>query len=189
MFYTRKTSKKLSEYWDKLLSKRLPPFATFAKIHGELKEHFTFAGWAFKRIIIPLIVFYFVMGFVLDTRIFASLFISLLIFIYSSFLPDVGYIVKKTKDRRKEWKWNEKYALLFFAPVFLYYVIAGRAKPLFSSEDRPYHKFGIAFVYGAFLFVVGMLFWDELLKAVMLSIFGFLGFAIHLLVDKNFKIN
>ncbi|MBI4177615.1 MAG: hypothetical protein HY516_04605 [Candidatus Aenigmarchaeota archaeon] len=134
-------------------------------------------------------VFYLVIGTALDTRVFASLFISLFVFLYSGFLPDIGYLVKKTNNRRKGWTLREKYALLFFAPVFLYYVIAGRARPLFSTEERPYHNFKTAFVYGAFLFAVGMFFWDELLKAIMLSVFGFLGFSVHLLVDRNFKIN
>lgn len=185
----KRTRRRLSEYWDRLLLSRIPPFATFKKVEGEIKEHFGFARWAFKRIILPLAVFYLLASLFLQVRIFAPLFISLLIFLYSNFLPDVGYLVKKTNDKRKEWKWQEKYTLLFFAPVVIYYVIAGRAKPLYSTTDRPLHNFKAAFIYGAFLFVAGMLLWDELLKATMLAIFGFLGFSIHLVVDKNFKIN
>ncbi|MBI4167746.1 MAG: hypothetical protein HY515_02200 [Candidatus Aenigmarchaeota archaeon] len=185
----RKTRKKLSEYWDNLISSKLPSFATFKKIEDEIKEHFGFASWAFKRIILPIAVFYLLASFIFQVRIFAPLFISLLIFLYSNFLPDVGYLVKKTNDKRKDWKWQEKYTLLFFAPIVIYYVIAGRAKPLYSIHDRPFHNFKSAAVYGVFLFVIGMLLWDELLKASMLAIFGFLGFSVHLLVDKNFKIN
>ncbi len=184
-----KTRRKLTEYWDNLISSRIPHFATFQTIEGEIKEHFSFAAWAFKRIVLPIAVFYLLASFVLQVRIFAPLLISLLIFLYSNFLPDVGYLAKKTNNKPKEWKWQEKYTLLFFAPVVIYYVIAGRAKPLYSTQDRPFHNFRTAIIYGVFLFVAGMFLWNDLLKATMLAIFGFLGFSTHLLVDKNFKIN
>ncbi|MBI2084891.1 MAG: hypothetical protein HYT71_00015 [Candidatus Aenigmarchaeota archaeon] len=185
----KKTRKKITEYWDNLISSRLPPFATFKKIEDELKEHFSFAAWAFKRLIIPLIIFYLLVGILLETRILAPLLISLLIFLYSNFLPDIGYIVKKTRRKSNEWKWHEKYSLLFFAPIFLYYAIAGRAQPLYSTESRPFHNFKSAIAYGFFLLFVGLILWEELSKALILTSFGLLGFVIHLLVDKNFKIN
>ncbi|MBI3412905.1 MAG: hypothetical protein HY051_02380 [Candidatus Aenigmarchaeota archaeon] len=130
-----------------------------------------------------------IISFATQTRIFAPLFISLLIFLYSNFLPDVGYLVKKTNDKRKEWKWQEKYTLLFFAPVVIYYVIAGRAKPLYSAEGMPFHNLKSALIYSLFLLVIGSLFWEERLKTTILMTFGFLGFVCHLFVDRNFKIN
>ncbi|MFH0890098.1 MAG: hypothetical protein V1836_03065 [Candidatus Aenigmatarchaeota archaeon] len=184
-----KTRKKLAEYWDGLISKRIPPFATFGKIEDEIKEHLGFLNWTAKRIVLPLAVFYLLMSFVLQTRILGSLFLSLLVFLYSNFLPDVGYLVKKTKKKRDDWGWQEKYSLLFFAPVVLYYVIAGRAKPLYSVEDKPFHNAKTVLVYGLFLLALGYVLWGELIKAAMLATFGMLGFCVHLLVDRKFRIS
>ena len=75
----KKTRKKLTEYWDNLVSRRLPPFATFKKIEGEVKEHLGFAGWALKRIVLPIAVFFLLASVILQVRIFAPLFIYLLI--------------------------------------------------------------------------------------------------------------
>lgn len=182
-----KTREKLTKYWDGLISKRIPPFATFGKIEDEIREHLDFLGWTAKRIVLPLAVFYLLMSFVLQTKILGSLFLSLLVFLYSNFLPDVGYLVKKTNKKKSEWGWKEKYSLLFFAPVVLYYVIAGRAKPLYSAENKPFHNAKTALIYGSFLLVLGYVFWGELIKAAMLATFGMLGFCVHLLVDKKFR--
>ena len=43
-------------------------------------------------------------------------------------------------------------------------------------------------LYGAFLLVLGLLLWTNTLKAAMLAVFGTLGFAFHLAVDKELRI-
>jgi hypothetical protein len=183
----KKTKQRLSDYWDKILLKRIPPYAKFKKVESEIKEHFNFVGWMFKRIIIPSIVFYVVIGLVLNINVFGSLFISLLVFLYSNFLPDLDFLIKNTKNKSKDSLWYEKYSLLFFAPVIMYYIIAGRAKPLYSIENRPFHNFKTVIVYGIFLFIVGSIFWDDTIKRLMLPIFGMLGFIFHLMVDRKFN--
>ena len=181
----KKTRQKLSEYWDNIIAKIIPPHNKFSKAEDELKEHFDFVTWIFKMLILPLIIFYVVMGVISNMNVFGSLFLSLLVFIYSNFLPDTDFLIKKTNIGRQESLWYEKYFLLFFAPIIAYYTIAGRARPLYSLENRCFHNFKTIFIYGAFLFVVGTIFWPETLKRVMLPVFGMAGFALHLAVDRG----
>jgi len=183
----KRANRRLSRYWDGIILKAIPPYAKFKKMEGEIKEHFNFVGWMFKRIVVPLIVFYVVIGIILNINIFGPLFVMLLIFLYSNFLPDTDFLFKKTRDKNKESLWYEKYSLLFFAPVIIYYIIAGRARPLYSAEERCFHNFNTVIIYGIFLFIVGSIFWAETVKRLMLPLFGMLGFIFHLMVDKKLK--
>jgi hypothetical protein len=182
-----KTKQRLSKYWDRIMLKRIPPYGRFKKIEGEINEHFNFIKWMFKRVLVPLMVFYVTIGLILNMNVFGSLFLSFLVFVYSNFLPDIDFLIKKTKDKNKDSLWYEKYLLLFFAPVIMYYIIGGRAKPLYSIEDRSFHNLKTVIAYGIFLFVIGSIFWTDALKRLMLPIFGMLGFVFHLMVDKEFN--
>lgn len=177
-----RTQKKFSKYWDKLIHDHLPPHAKLEKFQEELKEHFSFTLWMVKRFIAPLAVFYIIAGVLLHKNVFGSLFISLLIFIYSNIIPDIDMLIKKT-GKEQESPWYEKYFLLFFAPLIVYYILDGKAHPIYASEYRPFHNLKTVLVYAAFLFVMGNIFWSESLKIFMLPVFGALGFLFHLMVD------
>lgn len=181
-----KTKRRLSRYWNRIILKAIPSHARFTHMEEELKEHFNFLKWMFKRIVLPLILFYVIMSLVFNMNAFGSLFLSLLIFIYSNFLPDADFLIKKTLQKNRVSLWYEKYFLLFFAPVVIYYVIGGRAKPIYSSENRCFHNFKTLVIYGFFLLIVGSIFWPETLKRVMLPLFGMTGFIFHLLVDGTY---
>ena len=183
----KKTKRKLSEYWDKILLEKIPSYAKFDLIEDEVKTHFSFVKWMFKRIVMPLIVFYVVLGLIFNMNVFGSLLVTLIIFIYSNFIPDIDFLITRTKNKNKESLWYERYFLLFFAPLIVYYILEGRAKPLYSKERKCFHNFKTVVVYGIFLFIVGSILWDDALKIVMLPVFGMLGFIFHLLVDKKFK--
>ena len=185
----KRTRQRLSRYWDRVVLKTIPPYAKFRKMESEIKEHFSFVGWMSKRILFPLIIFYVVISLVLNINIFGPLFVMLVVFLYSNFLPDTDFLIKKTRSRDKESLWYERYSLLFFAPIIIYYVIAGRARPLYSNKERCFHNLKTVLIYGGFLFIVGSVFWVENIKIVMLSIFGMLGFAFHLMVDKKLKVD
>src|SRR3989338_2521953 len=142
--FMEKTQKRFSKYWDELILKRLPPYAKFKKFTDELKEHFSFTSWTFKRIVLPMVLLYVIAGLVLQKNLFGSLFVSLLIFIYSNVIPDLDILIKKPEKGEDESLWYEKYSLLLFAPIIVYYVINGRARPLYSNESRPFHNFKTA---------------------------------------------
>ncbi len=178
-----RTQKKFSKYWDKLIHDHLPPHAKLAKFQEELKEHFSFTLWMFKRFIAPLVVFYIITGFFIQKNVFGSLFISMLIFIYSNVIPDIDMLIKRPVANEQGSPWYEKYFLLFFAPLIVYYILDGKAHPIFDKVYRPFHNLKTVLVYAAFLFIVGNIFWSEPLKILMLPVFGSLGFLFHLMVD------
>jgi len=179
----KKTKKRLGEYWDGMILKRIPPNANFKKVEEEVKGHFGFIGIIIKRTILPLILLYIVLGLIFNINIFSSLFISMIIFIYSNFLPDVDFLIKRTERPVKESLWYEKYFLLFFAPIAVYYIINGRARPVYSLQDRCFHNIKTAVIYTIFLIVLGYVFWDQNLKIIMFAIFGTSGYLFHLIVD------
>ncbi len=182
-----KTRSKLSEYWDNLIAERIPSYIHLNKVEEEIKEHFTFLKWTFKRILLPIITFYVIVGIFLRTNVLGSLIIALLIFLYSNFLPDIDFLMKETKEKEMVSKWYEKYALLFFTPIVVYYILDGRKKPIYTDKGKSFHNFKTALVYGIFLFIVGAILWQESIKMFILPIFGVLGFSFHLMVDGRIK--
>ncbi|MCU0642015.1 MAG: hypothetical protein MUF61_00330 [archaeon] len=184
----KKTRGKIARYWDNLIASSIPRPHKYHHVESEVLEHFDFVKWAFKRIVIPLICFYVLMSLVFDINIFGSLFVSLLLFIYSNFLPDTDFLIKKTNSKNKESLWYDRYLLLFFAPVLVYYIIAGRARPLYAYDDRCFHNLITMLIYGIFLFVIATIFWPETLNRVMFPLFGMLGFLLHLIVDGRIKL-
>ena len=178
-----KTRNKLVEYWDDLISTKIPSYVSMHKLEEEIKEHFVFLKWAFKRIIIPLAIAYIIAGLFLKINILGSLVLAMLVFLYSNSLPDVDFLMKTTRNKVLESKWYEKYALLFFAPLVIYYILDGRKKPIYISKDKYFHSFKIIPIYGFFLFILGMILWQQPLKMIILPLFGMLGFSFHLIVD------
>jgi len=184
-----KTRKRLEEYWDEIISKKIPSYATFKKMNEEIIEHLDFIRWVFKRITLPMVVFYVAVGLILGMDIFGSIFLSTLLFFYSNLLPDVDALFQKTEDKMLDSLWYEKYSLLFFAPMMIYYIISGRARPLYSTEEKTFHNNKTIVIYGTFLFIIGSIFWMDTVKRVMFPLFGMLGFTTHLLIDRKFYIN
>jgi hypothetical protein len=184
-----KTKGKLTKYWDGLLSDSLPSFANLDKVEEEVKEHYLFVRLMWMRFIIPLVSFYVVMGLIFRINILGALFISFLVFIYSNMLPDADILIKKTPEGQRESLWYEIFFLLCFAPIVVYYVLHGRAKPLFSNTPKPFHSLKAAFIWALFLFLIGNLFWPGvLIKSLMLPLFGLIGFLFHLFVDDVVKL-
>ena len=164
--------------------KRIPPHAQFHKVEDELREHYNLIIWAWKSFLLPLIILYFVLGIIFHNHILGSLFLSLLVFFYSNFIPDADILVSRPQKNEKESMWYELYFLLCFAPIFLYYVMKGRANPLYSIKPRPFHHLVVIFVWGFFLLIISSLFWpDDMLNKMMFPIFGMAGFSFHLMVD------
>ena len=183
-----KTRNKISEYWDELIGKKIPSYADFKKMEEEIKEHFSFLKWTFKRIVLPLAIFYVIAGiFFFKINVLGSLVIALIIFLYSNFLPDIDFLMKETKDKKLASKWYEKYTLLFFAPIVMYYILDGRKKPIYTLKGKCFHNFRTLLIYGVFLFIVGVILWQESIKMVILPLFGMFGFSSHLMVDGRIK--
>ncbi len=178
------TKERLKEYWDAVVLKKIPPHAQFHKVEDEIREHYSLLAWLWKSFLLPLIALYFILGIVFHNHILGSLFLSLLVFFYSNFLPDADILVNRPQDNERESLWYELYFLLFLTPIFLFYVMKGRANPLYTIKPRPFHNFSSVIAWGIFLLIISSLFWpDDTLKKLMLPLFGMAGFSFHLMVD------
>lgn len=178
----KRTNTILMKKWDDVFYCLIK--ATFDKFGSEVSEHAAFMKWVAKRILMPLAVFYVLTGILFfEIYVVGSVFLGALFFIYSNFLPDLDSLMTPTKDKKKLSKWPEKYMLLFFAPVLVYYAVSGQAKQIYTAKGKEFHSVKALITYMAFLFVVGQIFWRNPLQHTILPIFGGLGYLTHLAVD------
>ncbi len=181
----KKTRKQTKRIWDELLSKYVGH--TFEKFSREFFEHSSALRWVAMRILLPFAIFYIVVGLLLNESVFDSLFIGLLVFVYSNFLPDLDSLIKITFTDKSS-PWHLKYSLLFFAPIYVYYAVSGTANPIYSRKPKCFHSLKVALIFSLFVALVGVIFWRNPLERTVLPIFAFLGFATHLIVDGYIRI-
>jgi hypothetical protein len=164
---------------------------TYRKIREETTQHVSFLSSTLKKVVLPLSVCYLFAGFFLGNNVIDSLFLSLLIFVYSSFLPDLlsPFRIRKKKEKNKDVPWFKKYALLFLAPLFIFSLL-GNSAPIFKTTEH-FHNLKSLGAYGIFLFLLGLVFygnmplsWGRILEVFSLAIFGSIGYITHLKVDK-----
>jgi len=165
----------------------LPDFANADKVIEEFSEHFAFVKWSLKRIVLPLAVFYIVAGFFFQEHVLGALVTALLVFFYSNFLPDLDAFFRQGQGGKKA-NWLEKRIALFFAPLAIYYILSEKKRPLELESQKPFHNRRALIEYSIFLFAFGLLIYFSALKAFFFALFGFLGFLIHLIVDKRIRI-
>ncbi len=181
----KKTRKSFRKIWDARLARLVN--ATFEKFEEELDEHGVLMAWAVKHILLPVSVFYAIAGLFFRNNIFDSLFLGLMVFIYSNFVPDLDSLMVVAKGKHKKFWSLEKFGLLFLGPLFVYYAISGEAKPIYAKKPKEFHTVRYLLLYCAFLLAVGLVFYSNLLEQLSLPFFGFLGYAIHLAVDNRSK--
>jgi len=158
----------------------------------ETSEHFHLLTEVLKWIIFPLSLFYvFLAFFVLGVNPIDSMLGGLLIFIYSNFLPDLPAIFskQKTMEHSSTLPWYKKYALLVFAPLFVWLTFSNI--PLTWKTTESFHNFKSLSIYTIFLFLCGLLVLGglpisvgDIIESLFLSLCGLLGYLTHLKVDK-----
>lgn len=165
----------------------LPKLTNSEKIIGEVVEHFNFIKWSMKRIVLPLIIFYFIAGLFFGEHVISAAFTALVVFFYATFLPDLDAFFPGVRGKNRTANSLEKRLALFFTPIVIYYMLSRKAKPLSLGHDKAFHNKRSLAEFSAFLFVFGLVLYFSVLKAFFLALFGFLGFLTHLLVDKQLK--
>ena len=164
---------------------------TYRKIREETTQHVSFLSSTLKKVVLPLSVCYLFVGFFLGNNVIDSLFLSLLIFVYSHFLPDLlsPFRIRNEKEKKKDAGLSKKYALLFFAPLFIF-MLLGNGTPIFKTTEQ-FHNLKSLGMYSIFLFLLGLVFygnlpltWGRILEVFSLAIFGSVGYITHLKVDK-----
>lgn len=199
---------KLAGLADDFLALLFPRNITIEEVGSEVLEHFEIIKFIIKRFFLPFAVIYIIAGFVLGIHVLGSLFLGLIIFLYSNFLPDMDSVFKKLNIsegsklykgyvkiskkgrmliRKDETKWYEKYAVLFFAPLFIYYILFQKAKHLYTTQEKPFHNIRSLFAYSSFLLLLGIILYSNILEQISISVFGGVGYYTHLFIDNVFK--
>lgn len=139
----------------------------------------------------PISLCYLCLGLLFGTNVIDSLFFSTLIFVYSNFLPDLlsPFRIRNREEKNKDGKWFKKYALLFFAPIFVF-LLWGYEIPILGTEEH-FHNVKSLGAYSIFLFLLGLILYGnislslgKILEVFSPMIFGCIGYVAHLKVDK-----
>lgn len=161
------------------------------KMKAETSEHVHFAIKTFKNLVLPASIIYVCADlFFFGRNALDSALWGLLIFFYSNFLPDFPSIFRKRKDdgRTEELPWYKRYALLLFAPLFIWLLFSGQQIGWKTTES--FHNFRSLAIYEGFLLLLGFLLFGNLpisfgrlTEILSLSFYGAAGYLAHLKVD------
>jgi hypothetical protein len=164
----------------------------------ETFQHLYLLTRVFKWVVLPASLLYVCLDFyLLGQNALDSMFLGILIFVYSNFLPDLPSIYRRrmiygdTGATTKGLSWYRKYALLLFAPLFIAAIFLGIRLKWKTSET--FHNLKSLAVYGAFLLTLGVFAFGEfpmsigdITEVISLPIYGLAGYLTHLKVDLIF---
>jgi len=165
----------------------------------ETFQHLYLLTRAFKWVVLPASLVYVCLDFYLfGQNALDSMFLGMLIFVYSSFLPDLPSIYRRrrkiynnTGAMTENLSWYKKYALLLLAPLFIGAFLLGIRLKWKTPET--FHNLKSLVVYGAFLLALGVCVFGifpisigDITEIVSLPIYGLAGYLTHLKVDLIF---
>jgi hypothetical protein len=164
----------------------------FWRMEEETKEHIHMLVKVFKFVVFPASVAYVSCVFLFfGENAFDSVFWGTMIFVYGNFLPDIPSIFRKGKHdkNREELSWFKKYALLVFAPLFVWLLFSGIRFRWKTAET--FHNFKSVAGFGTFLFMLGFFAFssspigvEDVTEILTFAFFGIIGYLAHLKVDK-----
>ena len=161
---------------------------------AETYQHLHSMIRVFKWIVLPASLLYVCADFCwFGENALVSVFLGILIFFYSNFLPDLPSIFRrkayrKAKDATENLPWHKKYALLLFAPLFIAGFFCGMRLRWKTTET--FHNPKSAIIYGAFLLTLGFFAFGnppisigDITEMLSLPFYGLAGYLTHLKVD------
>ncbi len=158
----------------------------------ETSEHVHLLSRVFKWIVLPASILYVCVDFCyFRENALDSMLWGLLIFFYSNFLPDLPSIYrgKKNDIGAKDLPCYKKYALLLFAPLFIWALFSGVRLKWKTAEN--FHNFKSLTIYGFFLLLLSLFAFGDLPISIgdiseifSLPFYGLMGYLTHLKVDK-----
>ncbi|MDH5780902.1 MAG: hypothetical protein OEZ29_09955 [Candidatus Bathyarchaeota archaeon] len=164
---------------------------------GETYQHLYLMIKVFKWIVLPASLLYVCVDFCyFGENALDSMFLGILSFFYSTFLPDFPSIFRRkayhnARDMTEDLRSYKKYALLLFAPLFIMGFFCGMRLKWKTTET--FHNLKSAIIYGAFLFALSFLaFGDfpisigDITEMLSLPFYGLAGYLTHLKVDLCF---
>ena len=164
----------------------------------ETLQHVDLMIKVFKWIIMPASLFYVCADFYFfKENAMDSMFLGILIFFYSGFLPDLPSIFRRKvyHDERdtlhEDLSWYKKYALLLFAPLFIVAFSCGIRLRWKTTET--FHNFKSLAIYEAFIFMLSFLAFADLpisigdvTEILSVPLYALIGYLTHLKVDQCF---
>jgi len=165
---------------------RLP----FWRMEEETFEHVQMAVQVFEFIILPFsLVYLFGNLFFLRENAFDSMLWGVVVFFYSSFLPDIAGVCRRKSVSAGDLPWHKKYSVLLFAPLFVLLLFSNVRVSWRTAET--FHNFRSLTVYGGFLFLFGFVVFGgfpvsfgQVTEILILPFYGVLGYLAHLKVDR-----
>ncbi|UCE15609.1 MAG: hypothetical protein JSV12_06985 [Candidatus Bathyarchaeota archaeon] len=165
----------------------------------ETLEHVNSLIKVFKWVVLPAsFIYVFVNFYFFGENALDSMFLGILIFFYSNFLPDIPSIYRRKKSYgdirviNKDLSWEKKYALLLFAPLFIWVFFCG-ILPRWKITET-FHNFKSLTIYVAFLLLLSFFVFGDfpisignITEILSLPFYGLIGYLTHLRVDKMHK--
>lgn len=161
----------------------------------ETMQHVDFLIRMVKWVVLPVSLVYVCVNlYMFKEGVLDSMGLGILIFLYSSFLPDLPSIFRRklhhdVRDMMHEClPWYKKYSLLLFAPIFIAAFFGGIRLKWRTTET--FHNFKSLAVYDLFLFVLSSFVFGcfpisigNMIEILSLPLYGFVGYFSHLRVD------
>lgn len=180
------------------VNRRFGAKIAFWSMKIETFEHVHFMTKIFKWFVLPSSILYVcAIFYFFGSNASISMFVGILLFFYSNFLPDLPAIFRRKVYRDvRDTFYNDlpeykKYALLLFAPFFITLVFFGVEIKWRTTET--FHNLKSMAVYGVFLFVLSFLFlasftisFGRIIEALYVPFYALLGYFTHLKVDLVF---
>ena len=165
----------------------------------ETLEHVKSLIKVFKWVVLPAsFIYVFVDFYFFGENALDSMFLGILIFFYSNFLPDIPSIYRRKKSygdmkaTDKNSSWEKKYALLLFAPLLIGAFFCG-ILPRWKITET-FHNFKSLTIYVAFLLLLNFFAFGDfpisignITEILSLPFYGLTGYLTHLRVDKMHK--
>jgi len=158
----------------------------------ETSEHVHLLIKVFKWVVLPASLLHVFADFwLLRENAIESVLGATLIFFYSSLLPDLPSIYGRMKNRKttEDLPWYKKYALLLFAPIFIWALFSGVRFRWKTAEN--FHNFKSLSIYAAFVLLGSFLAFVDfpisignITEIISPPLYGVVGYLIHLKVDK-----
>jgi hypothetical protein len=161
---------------------------------SETLQHVDLMIKVFKWVVLPASLLYFCADlYFFQENVLDSMFLGILIFFYSNFLPDLPSIFRRkiyhnTRDTTGDLPWYKKYALLLFAPLFIGAFFLGTRLRWKTTET--FHNFKSLAIYLIFLFTLSFFAFVDLPISIgditeifSVPLYGLIGYLTHLKVD------
>lgn len=154
------------------------------RMKEETSEHLHMLFSVLGYVIFPASICYVFIGGLLGENTLDSAVWGVLIFIYGNFLPDLPSAFRKKKGEAKTATLSlyKKYALLLFAPIFIWLLFTDITVAWKTTET--FHNFKSLIIFEGFLALLGFVAFGGLLEPLMFSFYGAIGYLAHLKVDK-----